>query len=540
MTRNQLEPLLAAVCDNRATDEEFDQLGAMLRKSPDAQAEYLRYLDLHAALSDDALPSFKADWVDFPIGQPKRPQASMGPATAFRWIGLVVAASLLIATGAAILLSRSNESRNPGWASSMPVPVATMLLTHDCRWRGVDRVEGEHLQAGVASLQTGTAVMRFDGGAELAMVGPASVDLLTHGKVKIHFGDVVVRASDGAQGFVVITPTSEVVDLGTEFAVKVKRDGDTEVHVMEGEVSYRAISSGDEVAQVLGEGEGVAIKAKNQPRAVPMNSPRFADLVKRINPQPRDDLLQVYEGFHYSPGFLPLPESTTGKGWAGPWRKRTSEENRHNTPDPSPNEMEIVHGEMNVRWPIPGGRLGALRMPSAESGGTICYLRPLRTALRLDRDRVTFVSLMIRETQRREGKRPYERVRLTFRSSEDYDGRTISFGHRPGFQPVIQTGDGVFSISPLVLPPEETTLWIGKIVSREHGEDEIYFRVYGEDDELDYAEPATWHVVTRSLALDARLDLVLLSSSGKTVRFIDELRIGPTWRSVAPIVTTPR
>ena len=60
-------------------------------------------------------------------------------------------------------------------------------------------------------------------------------------------------------------------------------------------------------------------------------------------------------------------------------------------------------------------------------------------------------------------------------------------------------------------------------------------RVYGEQDVLGYAEPATWHVVTRGVELDAHLDCVLLSSEGKTSRIVDELRIGPTWRSVAPM-----
>ncbi len=65
--------------------------------------------------------------------------------------------------------------------------------------------------------------------------------------------------------------------------------------------------------------------------------------------------------------------------------------------------------------------------------------------------------------------------------------------------------------------------------------DVVYFRVYGEEDVLEYTEPSTWHVVTRDVDLNARLDLVLLSSECTTDRIIDELRIGPTWRSVAPI-----
>jgi hypothetical protein len=34
------------------------------------------------------------------------------------------------------------------------------------------------------------------------------------------------------------------------------------------------------------------------------------------------------------------------------------------------------------------------------------------------------------------------------------------------------------------------------------------------------------------------IDLVVISSTGKAPRIVDELRIGPTWRSVVPIHTS--
>jgi hypothetical protein len=37
------------------------------------------------------------------------------------------------------------------------------------------------------------------------------------------------------------------------------------------------------------------------------------------------------------------------------------------------------------------------------------------------------------------------------------------------------------------------------------------------------------------LDLDARFDRLLLSSTGVSPRIVDEIRIGPTWRSVAPL-----
>lgn len=413
-------------------------------------------------------------------------------------------------------------------------PVATVLLEDDCVWPNGNRIaEGERLEPGIVELELGTLALRFDGGAELILVGPAKIDLQSAGSVAVGFGDVVVHAADGAEGFIVTTPTSEVVDLGTEFAVSVDPSGATEVHVLDGEVSYRGLDSPADHPGVARAGQGIAIDKRGPPRAVPMKSPRFHDLIRRAAPQPRTDLLHAYDGFNYSPGILPLNESTVGQGWSGPWRIRTELERRSPTLGQEDEILEIVHGEMKVQWPIPGGRLGALKLPA----GGAYFVRPMKKGIDLGRSSVTFFSLMVRETKRpgQLSGGPKERLRLTFRSTDDYFGQAVSFGHSSGYRPTVRTGNGIMHRSPHVLPPEQTTLWIGKVVSRERGEDEIYFRVYGEDDVLDYAEPATWHVVTRGLQLDAHLDLVLLSSEGITTRLLDELRIGPTWRSVAPM-----
>jgi len=420
--------------------------------------------------------------------------------------------------------------------ANMPstVPLATLLLEGECVWSPRGPIgEGKRLEAGRVELESGTAVFRFDCGAELVMVGPAVIELESSSSVSVVYGDVVVQATDGAEGFVVKTPTSEVVDLGTEFAIKVNRSGETEVHVLDGKVSYRKLDPKDEFAQILRAGEGVAIDQHGRQKAIPMNAPRFSDFVNRINPKSRADLLTAYEGFNYTPGILPLRQSTVGIGWEGPWRRRLPDERRNPLEDASPDELEIVHGQMNVTWPVPGGRLGMLKL----SPGIVFYVRPLKKAIDLGSNDVTYFSLMVREIERRaDREQPREHLRLTFRSSDDYFGDAVSFGHGPRYRPRVQVGAGSLFTSPFELPAEQTTLWIGKIVSRARGEDEVYFRIYGESDALGYAEPATWHVVTRLVHSDARLDRVLLSSTGKFGRVVDELRIGPTWRSVAPML----
>ncbi len=408
--------------------------------------------------------------------------------------------------------------------------VATLLLEDDCVWTSDSEVaEGQRLPAQALKLESGFAIIRFDGGAELVLKGRTSLVLKTAGSAELKYGDVVIRAEGEADGFELATPMSPLIDLGTEFAVRVDESGATEVHVLEGEVEYRKGSAPD----VLKAGRAIRFDGSNAtPSDVELDSTGFDEVVRQVAPKPQPHRMFAYDGFFYETGELSLAWTSKGKGWAGPWRLRLPEERRMPEEETSPDHFEIVRGQLNVTWPVLGGRARMLKLPEGNS----FYVRPLKQSIDLDRNTVTYFSLMVGETERRtERKPPREGLRLTFRSSRDYFGEAISFGHGSGFRPHIQTDGGIGHVSPLVLPPEQTTLWVGKIVARTDGEDEIYFRVYGEQDELGYAEPATWHVITRGVNLDARLDRVVLTSVGKTSRIIDELRIGPTWRSVAPM-----
>jgi hypothetical protein len=85
-------------------------------------------------------------------------------------------------------------------------------------------------------LETGYAELRMDSGVTLVIEGPAHFDLVSPSKVLLHSGNLSARVPEEAIGFQVDTPTARVVDLGTEFCLNVSEDGETEVHVIEGQV----------------------------------------------------------------------------------------------------------------------------------------------------------------------------------------------------------------------------------------------------------------------------------------------------------------
>lgn len=558
MERERFETLLHFFIEGELTEEQCRDLDSILVNDSTLAAESAERLAEHRLLGlvhqpfeseqfaqsvMNAISESDAVQVDTIFASSVPSLKTSQSSRLLHWSVVAVAASLVIVLGIATKtlwlpsVGPTAESNVPVVAERAPPTVGTVILSEDCLWESGSIAEGTRLNEGPLRLKSGLAVIRFDGGAELILQDDTELRLLSAGTVQVKHGNIVVRAVDSAVGFRVVTPASEVIDLGTEFSVKVNRRGETQLDVLEGEVSVRPLDVHPDRIQVLTEGNSVVVDdATSQPRDTKLQAERFDALIAKARPRSRADLMYAYEGFFYDEGELPLAESTRGKGWVGPWRKRTDAEGAKVDPEKGTNDaLQIVHGQMNVTWPVPGGRLGMLQFPPGKS----FRVREMRRSIDLGRDGIYYFSLMVRESdlsRRTPQVRPQESMRLTFRSEQAYFDEALSFQISLRRNPQIQTGLGVGFASAAESSPDQTTLWIGKIVARKTGEDEVSFRVFAESDVLTYAEPAVWHVVSRNLDLSANLNLVLLTSTGTAPRIVDELRIGPTWRSVTPML----
>jgi hypothetical protein len=128
-------------------------------------------------------------------------------------------------------------------------PVAVVGKLVDARWEpteGAPPAEGSPLPEGRLRLRSGSATLVFVNGVVLTLEGPADVDLISVDRVFSRRGKLRALVPKGAEGFVIATPGSAVVDLGTEFALNVEPDGRTRVMVFEGEVEAALLTdSGD-------------------------------------------------------------------------------------------------------------------------------------------------------------------------------------------------------------------------------------------------------------------------------------------------------
>jgi hypothetical protein len=95
---------------------------------------------------------------------------------------------------------------------------------------------GQQLPAQRLQLDSGLLELRFKSGATVILEGPADFEVASALRCVLHRGTVVARVPEQARGFTVDGPRGRLVDLGTEFGVRVGNSGDTEVHVLKGRV----------------------------------------------------------------------------------------------------------------------------------------------------------------------------------------------------------------------------------------------------------------------------------------------------------------
>lgn len=543
-----LQGLLQHLSDDSLSPDDAGRLNDVLHGNPEACERYLDHLTLEAHLRHHlggqlpglaGLPTFARAAPAVP--QPAQPTVRRGRRFAAGFLRAAAAVLLgALLTLAALHglgslrdpLASKPEEPEPGSRAGGD-SVATLLFADNCQWGKTDRfAEGQRLPAATLQLERGLAVLRFDGGAAVVLEGPTQLQIESRGSARLASGRLTVRAPEEAAGFTVHTPASDVVDLGTEFAIKVDRSGATELHVLEGEVAYGKPGALQEESALLGAGKAVRFDQARAsvPRTVPLDAPRFAELLSQAKIGPREDLLLAYEPFQYPIGSVALAEANGGSGWAGPW---------HTSPGKLPTgdagDLTISFAKLKIPWPVQGGRGPMLEAPPEYQSRRRLLAQPVR----LDEDGVYYISGMVRweappaPPAGQTG--PMVAVRMVLRSSTDFQGDHVMF-NLPAFQrPQLDIRSGAIFTSSQTVAHNETQFWVGKIVARRQGEDEIFFRVYGEGETLDSIEPAAWSVRSRGIRSDARLDLVLLSKFGGGTCWWDEIRIGKSWRAVVPL-----
>ena len=296
---DELRALLNALCEEEISEAQLARLEEILLSSPEAEAYYIEYLHVHAGLLHEfgGVPAVldEARLVP-PSGARRFLGGTARYGRAVRRSAAVAAAAVVLASGLWLALPRPGgpAPRDPHAAgrpasapAGTPAPAggaakgfALVAALDRVAWDPASArrpAQGDLLGAGRLTLRSGRVTLAMVSGVTVTVEGPADFDLRSIERVHCRRGKLRAHIPDGAEGFVVSSPGSVVVDLGTEFGLNVADDGRSEVMVFEGKAEAAVLNaSGSPLRSRLVErngalaidpGQGQIVRAEPRPES---------------------------------------------------------------------------------------------------------------------------------------------------------------------------------------------------------------------------------------------------------------------------------
>lgn len=293
-TESEFESLLNLLCDGDISTEQRDRLEELLQENPSLAKVYLDHMGVETGLawryrtgkeaSDrqrvDSTHESKTAWFADTRRYIKKP-----------WMGvfalavglLFVLASTQWFTGE----SADDVSASHSGATESAKLLATLRDASAVVWSNGDRAVdvGGRIGPGALRVESGEAELVFDSGAKLRIGGPAELELKSPLLARLITGRVAAHMPTTATGFELQTPTSKLVDQGTEFGVLVEDSGATQVHVFRGQVDVHF--DGDEGALAnkveLRDREARRIERLGESgQSIPFSKLEFGGLARRV------------------------------------------------------------------------------------------------------------------------------------------------------------------------------------------------------------------------------------------------------------------
>mgnify|MGYP003633923347 CR=1 FL=1 len=278
-----------AYVDGTIEAEAFDALQDGMMKSPVLRAAMRRYLALDNTLQNEASgvessSDAGSSWLSVDEAPEKEASAKVikFPSLA----RMAAAAALAFLLGSAWMywralpageggeIARTNSTRADSEEPSAN-GFAVVGRLFDVGWPEAKSVrrEGELLGAEVFELVSGTAEIQFFSGAVMTVQGPAQISLKSAWEAECREGAVRMRVPPAARGFRLQGPSTEIVDLGTEFGLEV-RDGKGHVEVFDGEIAIRHQKEAERLVQ---KGAAWGLPADGAASPVEVGQVRFPD-----------------------------------------------------------------------------------------------------------------------------------------------------------------------------------------------------------------------------------------------------------------------
>lgn len=290
----QFHELLGLLLDDEISEEQTRQLVRMVKANPAFSRELRQHLAMDSRLTQHENEQRKADTFvasletalsaeddadEFvnkvvQLADYQRPGANPQRAP---W--LVAALSLAACAALALVIFQRPTTGSSTNIAAEPIDNGVAVVSSvvgEVEFKGRELEKGDMVEPGWLEFESGYLALEFYRGARMTVGGPAMLEFIDGQKVRCHFGKVRAQVPQVAKGFTVLTPESQVVDLGTEFAVEVGKAGQTEIHVFDGEVETYDVAGSPASKKLITAGKALKVAELKE---FPAEATRFNDLV---------------------------------------------------------------------------------------------------------------------------------------------------------------------------------------------------------------------------------------------------------------------
>ncbi len=287
--------------EGKISDRQFERLNTLLQAGPLARDYYRNLIHVCLGLEDPEVilklheegtppccnsavlkaladyektaPAIPAEPPETPTESPTEPKATTKTVQKVNKVSLAAAvismAALLFMIAYVEIISRTTGQ-----------PVAVIADSIRAQWgpgsagfRSGDNLSGSY---DTLDLRKGIVKIQFTEGTEAILEGPSVFSCISNEKLILHSGHVYVRVPTGSEGFSIWTPTTKIIDLGTEFGVAADTEGITDLHVFKGKASLITTQKNKKVTSlVLTAGQAYRSDPQGAVTEIPLQTTRF-------------------------------------------------------------------------------------------------------------------------------------------------------------------------------------------------------------------------------------------------------------------------
>ena len=294
------DDLVRCVIEGEATEEELQDLAAMMRNNSELQDRYCQQMYIHALLSchkGQEWPKEDGDAIQCLCSEThaqEEAEAGKRPRSRGRgWVSpgngwKIAAVMAVVLSGAAVWFVAQHAARRmcdeTGVKGSAAFSFPTVRLVAQKNVRGLDLPE---TLPGMMRQESGETVLQLRTGVEMTIIGPSSLNIRSGMQVVLESGQMLANVPHWATGFTVYANNLEIYDLGTVFCVQADRHS-ADVFVLKGRVQV------NETLQEWGEelcgedvglceaGEGVRALAGEAPMKFASDWPAAKELLGTV------------------------------------------------------------------------------------------------------------------------------------------------------------------------------------------------------------------------------------------------------------------